>query len=103
MQLLQGFISIALILVLSASIAFGQSTEDNAKTSVAIMDGVNFQNFNGKDNSGNQLDNDLIIGYHAGLNIQVPVAPEFFFQPGVLFSLKGSKSSFGSLSGTLQA
>jgi hypothetical protein len=34
----------------------------------------------------------MIIGYHAGLNIQIPIAPEFYFQPGVLFSTKGAKS-----------
>ncbi len=91
--------SIALIFVFSASFSFAQGT-GNAKPSFAILGGLNFQNFNGKDNSGNQLDNDLIIGYHAGFNVQMPVAPDFYFQPGVLFSLKGSESSFGSLTGT---
>ena len=91
--------SIALVFVLSASLAFAQST-DNAKPSFSILGGLNFQNFNGKDNSGNNLDNDLIIGYHAGLNIQFPVAPDFYFQPGVLFSLKGSEGSYGLLTGT---
>jgi hypothetical protein len=42
----------------------------------------------------------LIIGYHAGFNIQLPVAPDFFFQPGLLFSLKGSEGSYGILTGT---
>ena len=92
-------ILIALMFVLSTFISNAQST-GTAKTSFAILGGVNFQNFNGKDNSGNKLENDMIIGYHAGFNIQMPVAPEFYFQPGVLFSLKGSESSFGSLTGT---
>ena len=92
-------IYIALMFVLSTSLSIAQGT-GNAKTSFAIQGGVNFQNFNGKDNSGNKLENDMIIGYHAGFNIQVPVAPEFYFQPGVLFSLKGSENSFGSLTGT---
>ena len=90
---------IALLLMLSVSLSVAQGT-GNAKTSFSILGGVNFQNFNGKDNSGNQLNNDLITGYHAGFNIQVPVAPDFYFQPGLLFSLKGSKSSFGALTGT---
>jgi hypothetical protein len=91
--------SIALLFMLSVSLSVAQGT-DNAKTSFSILGGVNFQNFNGKDNSGNQLDNDLIIGYHAGFNIQLPVAPDFFFQPGLLFSLKGSEGSYGILTGT---
>ena len=92
-------IFIASIFVLSASLSFAQSYE-NTKSSFAILGGLNFQNFNGNDNSGNRMDNDMIIGYHAGINVQMPVAPEFYFQPGLLFSLKGSESSFGSLTGT---
>jgi hypothetical protein len=34
----------------------------------------------------------LLIGYHAGVNIQIPVAPEFYFQPGLMFSTKGAES-----------
>ena len=50
------------------------------------------QNLNGKDFNGDKLDNDIIIGYHAGLNIQIPIASEFYIQPGVLFSTKGAKN-----------
>jgi hypothetical protein len=90
---------IALLFMLSVSISVAQVT-DNARTSFAVLGGLNFQNFNGKDNSGNSLDNDLIVGYHAGLNMQIPVAPDFYFQPGLLFSLKGSEGSYGLYSGT---
>jgi len=85
-------ISIALILMLSVPLAIAQST-DKGKTSFAILGGVNFQNLNGKDDSGNKLENDMILGYHIGVNIQLPVAPEFYFQPGLLFSTKGAKNS----------
>ncbi len=91
--------SFALILMLSTSIAFGQGTV-NPGTSFGILGGVNFQNFNGRDNNGNTLDNDLIIGYHAGVNIQIPLVPEFYVQPGLLFSVKGSENDFGLLTGT---
>src|SRR4030042_5584012 len=87
--------SLGLILMLSASIAMAQST-DKGKISFAILGGVNFQNLNGKDAAGDKLKNDLLIGYHAGVNIQIPVVPEFFFQPGLLYSLKGSKITEGS-------
>ena len=85
-------ISIALILMLSAPLVIAQST-DKGKTSFAILGGVNFQNLNGKDIAGNKLENDMILGFHAGVNIQIPVAPEFYFQPGLLFSTKGAKNS----------
>jgi hypothetical protein len=84
--------SFVLILMLSASLAIAQST-DKAKISFAILAGVNFQNLNGKDVNGDKLVNDMIIGYHGGVNIQMPIAPEFFFQPGLLFTIKGAKSS----------
>jgi hypothetical protein len=94
-------ISIGLILLLSAPLAIAQNTE-KAKISFAILGGINFQNLNGKDNSGDKLKNDMIIGYHAGVNIQIPIAPQFFFQPGLLFTTKGAKKTYGSLTGTFK-
>jgi hypothetical protein len=91
--------SLLLILVLSAPLAIAQST-DKAKISFAILGGINLQNLNGKDNNGDKLTNDMIIGYHIGINIQIPVAPQLFFQPGLLFTTKGAKNTYGSLTST---
>lgn len=85
-------ISLILIFTLMVSMAMAQSGAIG-KTSFAVLGGVNLQNLNGKDNSGNKLENDMIIGYHAGVNVQIPVAPEFYFQPGLMFSTKGAKIS----------
>ncbi len=87
--------SFVLILMLSASLAIAQRT-DKAKISFAVLGGVNFQNLNGKDMNGDKLKNKMILGYHAGVNIQIPIAPEFFFQPGLFFTTKGAKSTNGS-------
>jgi hypothetical protein len=92
-------ISLACIFFLSVSIVNAQNTIKE-RPSFAILGGVNLQNLVGKDNGGNKLTNELIIGYHAGINIQIPLAPEFFFQPGLLFSTKGAKNDYGSLTGT---
>jgi len=54
------------------------------------------QNLTGKDADGDKLDNDLIIGYHAGFNFQIPFAPQIFFQPGLLFTTKGAESKNNS-------
>lgn len=91
--------SFMVIFILTASMAVAQGT-GNAKTSFAVLGGVNFQNLNGKDMSGDKLENDLILGYHAGINVQIPMVPEFYFQPGLLFSTKGAKNSTGSLTST---
>ena len=83
------FFSFLLIFVLSGTLALAQSS---GKMGFGLLGGVNFQNLNGKDASGDKLTNDMILGYHAGVNIQIPIAPEFYFQPGLLFSTKGAKN-----------
>ncbi len=80
-----------MFMILSAPL-IAQNAE-KAKPSFAILGGINFQNLNGKNISGDKLENDLILGYHAGFNIQIPVAPTFYFQPGLLFSTKGAKNT----------
>ena len=92
-------ISIAMILMLSGSLAMAQGYE-KAKTSFGVIGGINFQNLTGKAASGDKLTNDMIIGYHAGVNIQIPLAPQFYFQPGLLFSAKGAKNSYSSITST---
>jgi hypothetical protein len=91
--------SFIVILILSAPYAICQNT-DNAKVSFAILGGINLQNLNGKDFAGDKLKNDMIIGYHAGVNVQIPIVPEFFFQPGLLFTTKGAKNSEGQTTST---
>jgi hypothetical protein len=88
----------AAILMLSGRIAMAQ-TQEKGKTSFGILGGVNFQTFNGKDGNGDKLENDILIGYHAGINIAIPIVPQFYFQPGVLFSIKGSSNEYGTLTG----
>jgi len=92
-------VSLILIFTLLVSTAMAQSGE-MGKTSFAVLGGVNFQNLNGEDNSGDKLENDLIIGYHFGVNAQIPVAPEFYFQPGLQFSTKGAKNTVSAVSST---
>ncbi|MDZ4750765.1 MAG: outer membrane beta-barrel protein [Flavobacteriales bacterium] len=65
---------------------------------LAILGGVNFQNLNGKDFEGDKLENDMIIGYHIGVNFAIPVATEFYFQPGVMLSTKGAEDKSGDFS-----
>jgi len=84
-------LSIVLILVLSASFAIAQ---EKSKMSFGVLGGVNFQNLNGKLSSGDKLENDMLLGFHGGVNVQIPVAPEFYFQPGLMFATKGAKNTY---------
>jgi hypothetical protein len=81
---------LVLILVLSASYAIAQ---ERSKTSLAILGGVSFQNMNGRLSSGDDLNNDMLLGYHAGINVQIPIAAGFYLHPGFLYTLKGAKNT----------
>jgi hypothetical protein len=72
----------------------------NAQIGFGLIGGVNIQNINGKNSDGDKLDNGVLTGFHAGININIPVAPDFYFQPGLLYSVKGSKNNFYSSEGT---
>lgn len=61
------------------------------RTTFGIQAGVNFYNINGKDASGNKLDYKLKTGFTGGVNAEIPLAPEFYFQPGIIYNSKGAK------------
>lgn len=86
--------SLVMILTLTGSMAMAQGT---SKMSFGLKGGVNLQNLTGKDYSGDKLENDLLIGYHAGVDVQIPIAPQFYFQPGLLYSMKGAKNTYSVL------
>lgn len=65
------------------------------KTTFGVRAGVNFTNVNGKDESDDKLDNKMKVGFNVGVNAEIPLADEFFLQPGVLFSTKGAKAKEG--------
>ncbi len=81
-KLLAGFIFMFL---------FSLSIQAQEGIRFGVLGGVNFQNINGKDNDGNKFENDLKPGFHAGVNAILGIAPEFYLQPGILFSTKGCK------------
>lgn len=95
-------LTIALVLFLSAPLAEAQIGK-KGKISFGILGGVNFQTLTGQDHNGDKLANDLLIGYHGGVNVLVPIAPEFYFQPGLLYSLKGAKNTSGPLTSKIKA
>lgn len=60
------------------------------------------QNLNGKDFDGDALDLDLAPRFNVGVVAEIPVAPDFYFQPGLLFSTKGAKTSDEFLGQTME-
>ncbi|SRR5215204_5508818 len=85
------FICAAVAVIFATSIYAQSMVKTVNKTTFGIRAGVNFQNINGKDAAENNLENDLTTGFHAGLNAEVPLGTGFYFQPGVLYSIKGAE------------
>jgi hypothetical protein len=55
-----------------------------------VRAGVNFQNINGKYDIDRKLQNHILPGINIGINAEIPVAPDFYLQPGLLFTTKGA-------------
>jgi hypothetical protein len=89
-------LSIILVLLFLAPSIIAQS-EDSIKISYAVFGGLSAQKIKGQDLVGNKLDNDFILGYHAGMNTQITFMTQFCFQSGLLFTIKGTKWQSGSV------
>jgi hypothetical protein len=74
-----------------------------SQVSFGVRAGVNLQNLNGEDNEGEKLNNELKFGFHGGVDVEIPIVPDFFLQPGILFSMKGANdvAEIEDLSATL--
>jgi Outer membrane protein beta-barrel domain len=70
-----------------------QKTVSKASSGFGIRAGVNFQNITGKDQNGDKLNNDILTGFNAGITYDIPVGTDFYFQPGLLYTQKGAKST----------
>ena len=86
-----GFVIAALLTSFTAT-SIAQSP-----ASFGLRAGVNFQNLNGKNFTGGNLNNKLKVGFNVGVTADVPVAaPEYFVQTGLLFTTKGAKVEPGT-------
>lgn len=84
------FLLSALCLLLSTGYS-QMSTMELGGTSFGIRAGINLQNLNGKDEDGDKLENRMTTGFHVGVNAEIPVAVDFYVQPGLLWSAKGAR------------
>jgi hypothetical protein len=84
------------ILILVSTIAlFNLAKAQTGQTTFGFKAGVNFQNLTGHDVDGYKLNNRLKAGLSLGANAQIPIATDFYLQPGLEFNQKGAKSSDG--------
>lgn len=82
------------ILALSALTAQAQdakTTMSSGGTTFGLKIGVNLQNVYGKEDNGDKIESDLTTKWAAGINAEIPVATDFYFQPGLTIGTKGAK------------
>jgi hypothetical protein len=56
-----------------------------------ILAGAGLQTLSGTDYWGEKLSNKLNPGFHVGGNVILSIFPDLWFQPGIMFSIKGAK------------
>jgi hypothetical protein len=82
---------VLLFALAATALTFTSKAQD--KTTFGVRAGVNFTNMNGEDLNGKDLNYDIKTGFNIGVNAEIPVATDFYLQPGLLFSTKGYKES----------
>lgn len=87
---------ILLLLLLALTTAYNLV---NAQTKVGIKAGVNFSNVMLENENGNKGETQTMPGIQLGLTLDIPIAANFFIQPGIMYSKKGFKQKTGGYSG----
>jgi Outer membrane protein beta-barrel domain len=82
--------SIILVLFI-VSISFIAQAQSGGHLSFGLRGGINFQNINGKDDNGDKMSNMIVPKFHIGANVEIPIATDFYVQPGLMFITKGAK------------
>lgn len=71
------------------------SLPDRLKPKIGIRVGLNLSNFLEEDNDGLCSGSyDLLVGFHAGIFIEIPIGKRFAFEPALLISRKGFQNSY---------
>lgn len=88
--------------VMLCTSAFAQSTTPNTFKNdggLYVKGGLNLANISTSSN-GSVSDGKTYIGFNVGLMDDIPLAQGFSFQPGIYFTSKGSKTTYGQSSDT---
>lgn len=69
-----------------------RASSQDSGLSFGLRGGVNLQTISGKDLVGDKLELNLVPRFNVGAVVGIPIAPEFMFQTGLMFTTKGAKS-----------
>ena len=85
------------ILTLSFTLCFVFAVNySQAQARIGLKAGLNLSTMTLKE-SGMSLDPKTMTGFHVGLISEIPLNDKLFFQPGILYSTKGSKYSVSGM------
>jgi hypothetical protein len=86
--------TLILILILVVPQTFAQKKRKvDTGIHFGVLGGFSFQTFMGKDYWGESLDNKLTPGFHVGGNVSFRIISDLYVQPGLAYSMKGSKQN----------
>ena len=74
-------------------VAHSITAQDGAQgTTFGVIGGVNYFNLVGDDSVGDAVENDALLGFQGGVFMRIPLANQFYLQPGLLYVQKGAKN-----------
>jgi Outer membrane protein beta-barrel domain len=74
-------------------VAHSITAQDGAQgTTFGVIGGVNYFNLVGDDSDGSAVENDALLGFQGGVFMRIPLANQFYLQPGLLYVQKGAKN-----------
>ncbi len=85
------FLAAGMLTISAIATQAQEKIETSSGISFGVRAGVSLQNINGRDMNDNKLQNKLVPRFQGGVNVELPLAHEFYLQPGVLFAAKGTE------------
>lgn len=85
------FVAAGMLSIAALSTQAQEKKATSSPITFGIRAGVSMQNINGRDANDNKLENKLVPRFQGGVNVELPLADEFYVQPGLLFAAKGTE------------
>lgn len=85
------FVAAGMLSIATLSTQAQEKKVTSSPITFGIRAGVSLQNINGRDANDNKLENKLVPRFQGGVNVELPLADEFYVQPGLLFAGKGTE------------
>jgi len=80
-------------LTYSVSAQTPKAQRERQRPTFGIQAGVNATKTVGTGYDGTKLKHDFIRGYHIGFNVEIPLSPSIYLQPGLRYITKGTKNT----------